>query len=74
MVAEIIQCKNKLHDVQPGLVTDPTNEDLARDEISLQGINFKLMDQEESKAQQTGMINWLTQGDRNTKFFHAIVN
>lgn len=35
---------------------------------------FKLIDKEECKGLHVSRINWLAQGEINTKFFHALMN
>jgi len=68
---ETVKCGVRCALVQNTLETDPTNKVLAKDVLGHQSYLTVL---EKSKAQQISRITWLTQGDRNSRFFNAATN
>ncbi|GJR86259.1 RNA-directed DNA polymerase, eukaryota, reverse transcriptase zinc-binding domain protein [Tanacetum coccineum] len=63
--------KDKLKEIQTKVDADPHNADLINEEAMILKEYCEVVSDEEKFLFQQAKIDWLKDGDRNTKFFHA---
>uniref|UniRef100_A0A1D1YFE7 Retrovirus-related Pol polyprotein LINE-1 n=1 Tax=Anthurium amnicola TaxID=1678845 RepID=A0A1D1YFE7_9ARAE len=73
VLANISCAKKKLVQMQGQLQDDPLNPDLISNEKSVREEFSRAILAENSLARQKAKQFWLTQGDTNSKFFHAAI-
>lgn len=69
----VLKARQKLEMVQNEILKWPTNNQLIQHEKELSVKLFELLIAEESLYRQKSRIQWLKEGDQNTKFFHSTV-
>ncbi|KAL4564907.1 hypothetical protein LXL04_028983 [Taraxacum kok-saghyz] len=65
--------RTEVEKIQEQLDRDTHNEDLSLDHAAYLDEYTKALSEEESLLRQKAKIKWLTEGDRNTKYYHKVI-
>ncbi|GJU77188.1 RNA-directed DNA polymerase, eukaryota, reverse transcriptase zinc-binding domain protein [Tanacetum coccineum] len=69
----VTKWKGELQNIQARVDASPHDADLKREEARIMKEYYAAVQDEESFLCQQGKIEWLEDGDKNSKFFHAIL-
>lgn len=73
MFNNVKRLRSDLAIVQVAIVDDPHNEALRKAELACLKAYQTALNDEESFLKQKSKVDWLSEGDRNSKYFHIVV-
>ncbi|GKB71204.1 RNA-directed DNA polymerase, eukaryota, reverse transcriptase zinc-binding domain protein [Tanacetum coccineum] len=67
------KCRDKLKNAQILMEKNPLDDQLKKEEAECLSLYLEVVEDEESFMLQKAKLDWISKGDRNTKFFHKII-